>query len=85
MNRKGRRLVWILLIGVVLTAATGLTLFALRSGISLAMSPTELLAAQPNQPMTLPAIVFFDKNFNITHRYFEYIPPKKMLSILKNK
>lgn len=47
MNRKGRRLVWILLIGVVLTAATGLTLFALRSGISLAMSPTELLAAQP--------------------------------------
>ncbi|GGI56389.1 thioredoxin family protein [Winogradskyella haliclonae] len=45
---------------------------------------TELLAAQPNQPMTLPAIVFFDKNFNITQRYFEYIPPKKMLSILKN-
>ena len=48
MTRKQYRMVWILSVGVVLFAAVGLTLFALRSGISYAMSPSELKVAQIN-------------------------------------
>lgn len=39
---------WIALIGSVLALAVGLSLFAMRSGISFAMSPTELTEAKPS-------------------------------------
>jgi hypothetical protein len=41
-----------------------------------------LLASREGIPFSLPALVLFDKNFQITKRYFEYISPKKMLKIL---
>ncbi len=41
-----------------------------------------LLASREGIPFSLPAIVVFDKNFQITQRYFEYISPKKMLKVL---
>ncbi|MEO1397769.1 MAG: cytochrome c maturation protein CcmE [Pseudomonadota bacterium] len=47
MSRKGMRLMWIGIIGVVLSTAVGLSLFALQSGISFAMSPSELREASP--------------------------------------
>lgn len=45
MNRKTRRLLWIGAIGCVMCVAVGLSMYALRSGISFAMSPSELKAA----------------------------------------
>ncbi|MEL7229208.1 MAG: cytochrome c maturation protein CcmE [Pseudomonadota bacterium] len=48
MTRRANRLGWIALIGSVLALALGLSLFAMRSGISFAMSPTELTEAQPS-------------------------------------
>ncbi|MEM1039820.1 MAG: cytochrome c maturation protein CcmE [Pseudomonadota bacterium] len=48
MNRKGIRLMWIGVIGVVLSTAVGLSLFAFQSGISFAMSPSELREASPD-------------------------------------
>jgi len=44
----------------------------------------EFLAGRPNQALELPAIVILDKNFNIEQRFYRYIPPKEMLSILKD-
>ena len=46
-SRKAVRLGWIAAIGLVLATAVGLSLFAMQSGISFAMSPTELTAANP--------------------------------------
>ncbi|WP_047420007.1 thioredoxin family protein [Cellulophaga sp. Hel_I_12] len=43
-----------------------------------------LLASREGIPFSLPAILLFDKNFQITKRYFEYISPKKMLNLLEN-
>ncbi|MEM9734586.1 MAG: cytochrome c maturation protein CcmE [Pseudomonadota bacterium] len=48
MTRRANRLGWIALIGSVLALALGLSLFAMRSGISFAMSPTELTHANPS-------------------------------------
>ncbi|MEO0546370.1 MAG: cytochrome c maturation protein CcmE [Pseudomonadota bacterium] len=48
MNRKGIRLMWIGVIGAVLSTAVGLSLFAFQSGISFAMSPSELREASPD-------------------------------------
>lgn len=46
-NRRAMRLGWIAAIGAVLMTAVGLSLFAMQSGISFAMSPSELAAASP--------------------------------------
>ena len=45
MTRRQMRLAWIGAIGLVLSLAVGLTLFALRDGIAFAMSPAELKAS----------------------------------------
>ena len=42
-----------------------------------------LLASRDGVPFSLPAIVVLNESFQVTQRYFEYIPPKKMLEILK--
>lgn len=44
----------------------------------------ELLAGRDNKALELPATVILDENFEITNRYYRYIPPKEMLSILNN-
>lgn len=44
MTRKQKRLSWIGVMGVVLTVAVGLVLYALSSKISFSLDPTELLA-----------------------------------------
>jgi thiol-disulfide isomerase/thioredoxin len=43
-----------------------------------------LLASREGAPFSLPAIVLLDESFRVTNRYFEYIAPKKMLSLLEN-
>jgi len=43
----------------------------------------ELLAGRNNKSLELPATVILDKDFNIEKRFYRYIPPKEMLSILK--
>ena len=45
MTRRQMRLAWIGAMGLVLSLAVGLTLFALRDGIAFAMSPAELKAS----------------------------------------
>ncbi len=59
MTRRANRLFWIGAIGLVLTLAVGLSMYALRSGISFAMSPSELIAAntKPNQRIRLFGLV----------------------------
>ncbi len=59
MTRKTNRLLWIGTIGCVLAIAVGLTLFALQSGISFAMSPSELRASsvKPGQRVRLFGLV----------------------------
>jgi cytochrome c-type biogenesis protein CcmE len=44
MTRKQKRLSWIGVMGVVLSVAVGLVLYALSSKISFSLDPTELLA-----------------------------------------
>lgn len=44
----------------------------------------ELLAGREKRSLELPATVILDENSEITDRYSRYIPPKEMLSILKN-
>jgi thioredoxin-related protein len=44
----------------------------------------ELLAGQNGKELTLPAVVFFDNEFNIEKRVFRYIPPKELLVLLKD-
>ena len=43
----------------------------------------ELLAGRKNKDLELPATVILDEEFNIIDRYYRYIPPKELLSILK--
>ena len=43
-----------------------------------------LLASRDGIPFTLPAIVILDESFRVRKRYFEYIPPQRMLEILEN-
>lgn len=59
MSRRASRLLWIAVIGIVLSAAAGLSMFALRDGISFAMSPTELQQAgiKPGQRIRLFGLV----------------------------
>lgn len=59
MTRRTNRLLWIGTIGCVLAVAVGLTLFALQSGISFAMSPSELRASsvKPGQRIRLFGLV----------------------------
>ena len=59
MNRRANRLMWIGVIGSVMAVAIGLSMYALRSGISFAMSPSELLAAkvEPGQRIRLFGLV----------------------------
>ena len=45
MSRKTNRLFWIGTIGCVMALAIGLSMYALRAGISFAMSPSELKQA----------------------------------------
>jgi thioredoxin-related protein len=42
-----------------------------------------LLASREGVPFTLPAVVVFDKNFQIRNRYFEYLSPESMRTILR--
>lgn len=42
-----------------------------------------LLASREGEPFTLPAVVLFDKSFQIRNRYFEYISPESMRKILQ--
>lgn len=59
MTRRANRLFWIGAIGCVLAVAVGLSLYALRSGISFALSPSELKAAnvEPGQRVRLFGLV----------------------------
>lgn len=41
-----------------------------------------LLASRKNRSFSLPAVIVLDENFRVTHRYFEYLSPKKAISIL---
>lgn len=43
----------------------------------------ELLAGRKNKDLELPATIILDEEFNIVKRYYRYIPPKELLSILK--
>ena len=58
-GRRATRLMWIFVIGAVMALAIGLSMYALRSGISFAMSPSELKAAdvQPGQRVRLFGLV----------------------------
>jgi thioredoxin-related protein len=42
-----------------------------------------LLASRDGFPFLLPAIVVLDESFEVTGRYFEYLSPKRMTSVLK--
>lgn len=44
----------------------------------------ELLAGRVTQDLTLPAVIFMDDKFNIKKRLFRYIPPKELISLLKD-
>ncbi|NKB51634.1 MAG: cytochrome c maturation protein CcmE [Rhizobiaceae bacterium] len=59
MNRRTNRLMWIAVVGCVMALAIGLSMYALRSGISFAMSPSELKAAsvEPGQRIRLFGLV----------------------------
>ena len=59
MSRRSNRLFWIGAIGCVMALALGLSMYALRSGISFAMSPSELKAAEitPGQRVRLFGLV----------------------------
>ncbi|WP_040305854.1 cytochrome c maturation protein CcmE [Ahrensia sp. R2A130] len=59
MTRRTNRLIWIGVIGIVLAGAVGLSMFALREGISFALSPSELKAASvgPKQKVRLFGLV----------------------------
>ncbi len=48
MTARATRLMWIGIVGFVLSLAVGLSVFAMRSGISYAMSPSELREAAPS-------------------------------------
>ena len=41
-----------------------------------------LLASRINRPFSLPANIVLDESFKIKGRYFEYLSPKKLISIL---
>ncbi|WP_422106772.1 thioredoxin family protein [Winogradskyella sp.] len=43
----------------------------------------EFLAGRKDRDLELPATVILDKDFNIEKRFYQYIPPKEMLTILK--
>ena len=43
-----------------------------------------LLASREGVPFSLPAIVILDESFTITERYFTYLSPKIMISILED-
>lgn len=47
MTARTTRLMWIGIVGSVLSLAVGLSVFAMRAGISYAMSPSELREAAP--------------------------------------
>ncbi len=59
MTRRSTRLVWIGVIGCVLAAAVGLSMFALRSGIAYAMDPSDLKEKSigPGQRVRLVGLV----------------------------
>lgn len=44
-----------------------------------------LMASRDNYPFSLPAVVVLNENFEVTHRYFEYLSPKKLFSILNKQ
>jgi len=59
LTRRTNRLFWIGAIGLVLAFSIGLSMFALRSGIAFALSPSELYAAElkPGQRVRLFGLV----------------------------
>lgn len=42
----------------------------------------KLMASQKNKPFSLPALIFFDEEFNATARYFQYLNVKQLSDIL---
>jgi len=42
-----------------------------------------LLASRDGVPFTLPAVVLFDESFQIRNRYFEYLSPERLRTILR--
>jgi len=43
----------------------------------------KLLASNKNEVVTLPATLFFNRNFELRKRILRYISPKEMITILK--
>lgn len=43
-----------------------------------------VLASRKNKPFSLPVHLVLDKNFKAIGRYFEYLPPKRLIKILEN-
>jgi hypothetical protein len=43
----------------------------------------KLLAGRPTKTIELPALIFLDETFEIKKRFYSYISPKNMVSILK--
>ncbi len=43
-----------------------------------------LVASREGIAFSLPAIIILDEDFQITKRYFEYLSPRRMLSLLEN-
>lgn len=41
-----------------------------------------LLASRKNKPFSLPVNLILDKTFKVTHRYFNYLSPKKLVAVL---
>ncbi len=42
-----------------------------------------LLATRENVPFSLPVVVVLDESFRVMERYFEYLSPERMLSVLQ--
>lgn len=42
-----------------------------------------LLASRKGRPFSLPAMIVLDEKFRVTGRYFEYLSPRKVITILK--
>lgn len=44
-----------------------------------------LLASRKNKSFTLPVTLILNENFNVEKRFFEYLSPKQLLSVLNSK
>jgi len=44
-----------------------------------------VLASRDHSPFSLPAMVFLNEKFEVTHRYFEYLSPEQLLKALEEE